>query len=426
MSKNNVTTNATSDPLYWKKIVVILCLGWAVIWIYRTILTPIFPEIQNTIGAHSDAEMGLIASVYFFSYTGMQIPAGMLVDRFGKKVVLIPGFCLFIIATLLIGNASSLSMIYAGSLLAGIGCGSYYGSAYSLSSENIPLERRGFATAVINSGSALGMAIGLIASSLLVKSMEMDWQLMMFIITAMLVIMTVVFAVVIKGGSYAQSQATTSSGPAAVTEEETAPQSSGLFSARMVSAYVMYFATCYGYYMIVTWLPSFLQQERGFEGVAIGFSAALVAFASVPGALFFSRMSDRFRSKKVQLIIFLEICAAVMLVCTVISPDSTILLVSLILYGLLGKLAVDPILISFIADNAPKKGYGTSFGVFNFFGMLSSVIAPFLTGMISDSTGSKVMGFYISAAILLVGTIIFFAINVLMKQKNDRQTPVQA
>ena len=425
MSNSKTAANSGFDPLYWKKIVVVLCLGWAVIWIYRTVLTPIFPEIQATIGAHSNAEMGLIASFYFFAYTGMQIPAGILVDKFGKKVVLIPGFCLFIIATLLIGNATSLTMIYAGSLLAGMGCGSYYGSAYSLSSENIPLERRGLATAIINSGSALGMAIGLIASSLLVKSMGMDWQIMLFIITGLLAVMTLVFFLVIKGGSYTASLAASPAAASAAAVEET-EEASGLFSLRMISAYVMYFATCYGYYMIVTWLPSFLQQERGFEGVAIGFSAALVAFASVPGALFFSRMSDRFRTKKVQLIIFLQICAAVMLVCTVISPDSTTLLISLVLYGLLGKLAVDPIMISFVADNAPKKGYGTSFGVFNFFGMSSSVIAPFLTGVISDSTGSKVMGFYISAAILLIGTVIFFTVNVLMKQKNKRQTAAQA
>ncbi|MBH3069913.1 MFS transporter [Serratia marcescens] len=414
------------DPRYWKKIVVVLCLGWAVIWIYRTVLTPIFPEIQQTIGAHSNAEMGLIASFYFFAYTGMQIPAGILVDKFGKKVVLIPGFCLFIIATLLIGNATSLTMVYAGSLLAGMGCGSYYGSAYSLSSENIPLERRGLATAVINSGSALGMAIGLIASSLLVKSFNMNWQIMLFIITGLLVVMTLVFAVVIKGSQPQAPVAVSQTVASTAAEPEEDGQPSGLFSLRMISAYAMYFATCYGYYMIVTWLPSFLQQERGFEGVAIGFSSALVAFASVPGALFFSRMSDRFRNKKVQLIIFLELCAAVMLVCTVISPDSTMLLISLILYGLLGKLAVDPIMISFVADNAPKKGYGTSFGVFNFFGMSSSVIAPFLTGVISDSTGSKVMGFYISAAILLVGTAIFFTVNVLMKRTTPTRTATEA
>lgn len=420
MSSATTQKNAATDPLYWKKIVVVLCLGWAVIWIYRTILTPIFPEIQATIGAHSDTQMGLIASFYFFAYTGMQIPAGILVDKFGKKVVLIPGFCLFIIATLLIGNATSLNMIYAGSLLAGMGCGSYYGSAYSLSSENIPLERRGLSTAIINSGSALGMGIGLIASSLLVKSVGMNWQVLLFMITALLVLMTLVFFFVIKSTPKAAPAATAAKATPVVDEKNDNP--GGLFSARMISAYIMYFATCYGYYMIVTWLPSFLQQERGFQGVAIGFSSALVAFASVPGALFFSRMSDRFRNKKISLIIFLEICAAVMLTCTVLSPDSTMLLISLILYGLLGKLAVDPIMISFVADNAPKKGYGTSFGVFNFFGMSSSVIAPLVTGMISDHTGSKVMGFYISAAILIIGTAVFFTVNVLMKQKS-RPTP---
>ncbi|MGY2798529.1 sugar phosphate permease [Ewingella americana] len=259
------------------------------------------------------------------------------------------------------------------------------------------------------------MGIGLIASSLLVKSVGMNWQLLLFMITFLLVIMTLVFFFVIK--SAPKQQAAAQAVTAAPVVEEINQNPGGLFSLKMISAYVMYFATCYGYYMIVTWLPSFLQQERGFEGVAIGFSSALVAFASVPGALFFSRMSDRFRNKKVSLIIFLEICAAVMLTCTVLSPDSTMLLISLILYGLLGKLAVDPIMISFVADNAPKKGYGTSFGVFNFFGMSSSVIAPLVTGMISDHTGSKVMGFYISAAILVIGTIMFFTVNVLMKKQ---------
>ncbi len=46
------------DPRYWKKIVVVLCLGWTVIWIYRTVLTPIFPEIQQSIGAHSMRKWG--------------------------------------------------------------------------------------------------------------------------------------------------------------------------------------------------------------------------------------------------------------------------------------------------------------------------------------------------------------------------------
>ena len=184
-----------------------------------------------------------------------------------------------------------------------------------------------------------------------------------------------------------------------------------LFSLKMITAYLLYFGTCYGYYMVVTWLPSFLQEERGFQGLAIGFSSALVAFSAIPGALFFSRLSDKHRNKKITFIFGLEIAAALMLLLTVLAPSSGILLVALILYGLLGKLAVEPIIISYIADSASKENYGTTFGVFNFFGMSSSVIAPALTGFISDNTGSKIMGFYISAIILVITTISFVMVN---------------
>ena len=83
-------TTKTGGIQYWHKIVVLLCLGWTVMWIYRPVLTAIFPEVQASIGAQSNTALGFIASCYFFAYTAMQIPAGMLVDKFGKKVVVIP------------------------------------------------------------------------------------------------------------------------------------------------------------------------------------------------------------------------------------------------------------------------------------------------------------------------------------------------
>lgn len=402
---------------YWQQIIIMLCLGWAVIWIYRSALSPIFTELNLSLGGGiSDSALGAISSFYFFGYTGMQIPAGILVDKFGKKMVLIPGFTLFAIAAVVIANANGIGMVYAGSLMAGIGCGSYYGSAYSLSSESIPQERRGLSTAIINSGSAVGMGIGLILSSLLVKQMHLPWQIMMYLVAVLVVLIMFAFIKIIR------------STPDTIVNQNPTKEKvkndpndkvsmSTLFAPNMIASYVLYFATCYGYYMVVTWLPSFLQQERGFEGVAIGFSSALVAFSAIPGALFFSRLSDKFQSKKIQFIVVLELLAAGMLILTVLAPSSSILLVGLIMYGLLGKLAVEPIIISYIGDTAPKKGYGTTFGVFNFFGMSSSVLAPWVTGVISDATGSKVNGFYLSALIMVVGTVLFLAANVFMKNK---------
>lgn len=399
---------------YWKQIIILMCSGWVTIWIYRAALSPVYPQINESLGGNiSDTALGSIASFYFFGYVIMQIPAGFLVDKIGKKTVLLPGFVVFALAALLISQASSISMIYTGSFLAGIGCGSYYGSAYSLTSQNIPKEKKSFSTAIVNSGSAVGSGFGMILSSFIVIQMNMPWQTMMYLSAFLIVCMTIAFALVIRSNkedvAFLESQA--------AAEEETTDQPkekvslSTLFSLRMLFTYVLYFATCYAYYMTVTWLPNFLGTERGFQGVAIGFSSSLVAFASIPGALFFSRLADKYMHKKVTFIVILEVLAALMLLVTVQATNSTFLMIALILYGFLGKLAVEPIIISWLGENAPKVGVGTTLGVFNFFGMMSSVIAPTLTGSISDATGSKVMGFYIAIILLIGGTFLFLTVN---------------
>lgn len=399
---------------YWKQIIILMCSGWVTIWIYRAALSPVYPQINESLGGNiSDTALGSIASFYFFGYVIMQIPAGFLVDKIGKKTVLLPGFVVFALAALLISQASSISMIYTGSFLAGIGCGSFYGSAYSLTSQNIPKEKKSFSTAIVNSGSAVGSGFGMILSSFIVIQMNMPWQTMMYLSAFLIVCMTIAFALVIRSNkedvAFLESQA--------AAEEETTDQPkekvslSTLFSLRMLFTYVLYFATCYAYYMTVTWLPNFLGTERGFQGVAIGFSSSLVAFASIPGTLFFSRLADKYMHKKVTFIVILEVLAALMLLVTVQATNSTFLMIALILYGFLGKLAVEPIIISWLGENAPKVGVGTTLGVFNFFGMMSSVIAPTLTGSISDATGSKVMGFYIAIILLIGGTFLFLTVN---------------
>ncbi|MBT2760564.1 MFS transporter [Paenibacillus sp. ISL-20] len=408
MKVQTPTTPKQGGLEYWKKVVILFCLGWTVIWIYRTILNPILPEIKIQLGVESDASMGLISSLFFLAYTSMQIPSGFMADKFGKKIMLIPGFLIFAFGVFTVGIAPSLIFLLVGSFLAGLGQGTYYGPAYSISSSTIPAEKRGFSTAIINSGSALGMAIGYIGSSYLVKGLGWDWRPLLVVTTVLIIIMAIAFAKVIK-------EKPVSNNVAANKEKDTDDKATmkTLFGdIRMISAYVIYFAICYGYYMIVTWLPSYLQMERGFQGAAIGFASALVAFASVPGALLFSRLSDKFKNKKIMVVIILQVIAAVTLYLTVAIQSNELLMLFLIMYGFFGKLAVDPIMISYVADIAPKQGYSTTFGVFNFFGMMSSVIAPFVTGLISDATGSKVLGFYLAIGIIIVGTVFLFFANL--------------
>lgn len=411
-----VATKKTDN--YWLRVIIMLCMGWVTIWIYRSSLTPLFAEIQETVGVNSNTQMGMISSFYFAGSTFMQIPAGMLVDRFGKKKILIPGFIIFGLAAIVISRTTSLQIIYAASVFAGLGCGCYYGAAYSLSAESIPEKRKSVATAIINNGSAVGMGLGMILSSLLVKKMGLPWQTMMYFCAALIIVMLLLFTFGVKNVQPPKPEIKPEKEQAEVQESQT-KEKAGLFSLKMLVCYLVYFGTCYGYYMVVTWLPTFLQEERGFQGVAIGFSSALVAFAAIPGALIFSRISDKYRHKKILIILILEIGAALMLFLTVIAPTSSILLIALILYGLLGKLAVEPILISYISDQANKKILGTTLGVSNFFGLSASIFAPTITGVISDASGTKVMGFYISIIIMLFSAVLFYVVSFYCSKKEE-------
>jgi MFS family permease len=303
--------------------------------------------------------------------------------------------------------------IYIGAVAAGIGCGTYYGAAFSLTAQHVPPEKKGLSTAIVNSGSALGMIIGMNASSILVKSMNLPWQTMAFVSAGLIIFLVLWFAFALRSTSKTvESAAMPEASKVIETEDLPAENSKGsLFRSSLVSCYILYFTTCYAYYLIVTWLPNFLASERGITGGMVGLVVSMIAVTAVPGALFFAHLSDKKRDQKNKIIIFLEISAFVLIAVSMFVPNAGFLAVILLLYGFLGKMAVDPVLISYVSDKASKKKLATTLGVFNFFGMSSSVVAPALTGYIIDQTGSGVWGFYLGALLLLVGTILFTIFN---------------
>lgn len=405
--------NEKTKNNYWKQIVIVSTLGWIVVWLNRTALTPIYPQLSEYFGGATDAKIGAISSFYFLGYVLMQIPSGILVDKFGKKTVLIPGFLLFALGTLLLASSKNLNMMYIGNVLAGVGSGTFYGVAFSLTNEYVPSKYRSVATAVVNCGTAIGSGIGMIASSYFVSQLGLPWQYMEWASLITILLMTVVFVFYIKKDN-PQVQNINSNGIEEVEKKLTTKE---LFAPKMIGAYSIYFATCYAYYLVNTWLPNFLETERGFEGATIGLASSLIFVSSVPGALIFSRIADRYTDKKVELAVFLEIVAAASLYLAVMSTNKNILMLGLLLYGFFGKVVVEPIIISWLGEQVPRKGLATTLGVFNFLGMSSSVIAPSLTGKISDMTGSKINAFYISIVILIIGTTIFYLTNKLKESK---------
>lgn len=85
---------------YWQIMLAVFCLGWVFMYADRTVLSPIMPLI----GAewHLDhSPLGAISSLFFLMYAALQIPTGLLADRYGRKQLLTPGYLLFGLTTAL-------------------------------------------------------------------------------------------------------------------------------------------------------------------------------------------------------------------------------------------------------------------------------------------------------------------------------------
>ncbi|WP_033827510.1 MFS transporter [Bacillus andreraoultii] len=389
---------------YWWKVVILFTIGWALMYADRTILNPVQAIIGDQFGL-SNSQIGLINSVFFLTYAITQIPGGVIGDKYGRKMVVAAGFVLFGLTTGLTGLAGTFGIFMIWRALTGIGEGFYYGPQYALSTESIPTKNLTLGTAIINSGQALGISGGYLLSSKLVLQDGAHWSRPFYVMAIPTIIVGILFYVMLhekvvrpedKGKATTQAK---SEGP-----KEKVSIGSIFKNRNLIFIFIMCFCSLYGFFVVTTWLPQFLQAERGYAGTEVGFISSLVPWASIPGAVIFARLSDKLKKSKLLIFILVPL-AAISIVAVANVQSHTALIIALICYGLFGKLALDPIMVAFVTKHAPKVALSTALSAYNFIGMTSSILAPYLTGWFVDMIGSMQISFYISGVLLIVGLI---------------------
>ncbi|EOH59590.1 MFS transporter [Enterococcus mundtii] len=386
---------------YWIKVVAIFFIGWILMYATRTIFNPIMGVVGEEFGL-SNTQLGLANSIFFLTYAIAQIPFGIVGDKIGRKLVITVGFLLLAVATYFTGLATTFILFLVIRAIAGIGQGAYYGPQFALSTEAIPKSKRTIGNAIINSGMAFGTSGGYLLSSKLVLENGDDWSKPFYLMAIPTLIVGILFYVLLK-------EKVIRPGEEAEVEEGPKEKISlkQIFTNRnLVAAFILCFTSIYANFVILTWLPQFLIAERGFTGASVGFISSLVPWASIPGALLFARINDKTGATK-KLVFVLVPLAIVSVFAIAFVTNRTLLITVLILYGLTGKLALDPIMVTFVTKHAPRAALGTTLSTYNFIGMSGSILAPYVTGYLADTSGSMQVGFYLSCVLLIIGLILF-------------------
>lgn len=398
----------TGSKHYWKVVVGLFFLGWVLMYATRTIFNPIMGVVGQEFGL-SNTQLGLANSIFFLTYSIFQIPFGLAGDRYGRKLIIVVGFIAMGIMTYISGLATTFTAFLVIRAITGFAQGTFYGPQWALTSEAIPLSKRTFGNALINSGMAFGTSGGYLLSSQMVLENGDRWNRPFFVMAIPTIILGILFIFFIKEKAPQNTVVETENLGNNESKLSIMESLSKIFKNKnLVASYIMLFASIYANFVVITWLPQFLITERGFEGASVGFISSLVPWASIPGALFFAHINDKYKQTKK--LVYILVPLAMLFVCLIAYvPNRTLLIIVLILSGLTGKLALDPILITFATNNAPKNLVSTSLSAFAFSGMVGSILAPYVTGYITDQFGSMKLGFY-AAAVLLGIALVFFAI----------------
>jgi len=124
---------------------------------YSIVVPPVVPLLVTDLGI-TYAQAGLLLTVFFAVYAALQLPAGLVADRYGKKRVLVAGLAVMAGSLGLASAAGSYEGLLAAQALAGVGGSTYHPTGMSLVSDLEREATEGKAMGVFGFGGMLGVA----------------------------------------------------------------------------------------------------------------------------------------------------------------------------------------------------------------------------------------------------------------------------
>ena len=345
-------------------------------------------------------QFGTLLGAFFWTYAPMQIVSGWLVDRFNVNRVYAVGFLVWSVATLLTGSITTAMALLLLRLVLGMGESVAYPAYSKIISANFPEHHRGVANGLIDAGSKLGPALGVLLGGLFMA--ELGWRVFFYAMGFASLIWLIPWFI------WAPKDRI-------VALQDRLPTPSIGRILRMRSAWGNYlglFCANYVWYFIVLWLPSYFVDERHYTPKQMAVLGSLPYWSVAVAALMGGWLADRVIAKGSNPIrVRKAFIAGGLMFSTLIMPAAMVKeqTLSLILLSLgcfaFGFFSANHWALSQSLAGPLAAGKWT--GLTNAFGNIPGIVAPQFTGWVVRETGQFYFAFLVCAILAVVGTISY-------------------
>lgn len=344
-------------------------------------------------------QMGTLLSAFYWTYSVLQVAGGWLVDRYSPARVYGTGYALWSLAMLATGFAGSYPALLALRMTLGAAEAVAFPAYGRMVATMFPESKRGIANALIDVGTKGGPALGLFAGGFLTD--VAGWRVMFWAIGGLSLLWLIPWRLATSGDKAPR-----------------APRRSvGTFQSLMKRGdawltFIGLLCVNYAFYFLMTWLPAYLVKERRYSLRMMAIYGALPYVATAIASLATGAKSDAWIRRglpshqvRTRLAVAGLTVFGVALAAAAFGSNLFSMICLIIAFGAVGVFSSQVWAITQSLAGDALTGRWT--GVQNAIGNLGGVLAPVITGLTVERTGSFVPAFLIAAVLTGVAAIAY-------------------
>ena len=414
VSEEAAESIASSVPRRRWGIAWLLGFGIMVNYFDRANLSVALGALHSEFGI-TTAKFGILTSAYIWTYMVLQMPSGLLLDRFGVKLIGRVSTFLWSVASFAAACATGITTFFCARLVLGVGEAPTFPANAKAVGYWFPKAERTFGTAIFDGAAKFGAALGAPLLGLVLEHFGWRWC---FASTGIIsVVFFAMFAAyykdpsadakltraerefIARGGAQPEDRARAARG---------APLGYLLKRKKVWGMSLGYASYNYSFYLLFFWLPTYLNTALHLSRIRSDFYTGipwlLAGFAEIAigGYLVETLIKRGWNADRVRRVVLIggtSLGLVLLAVGQTVRPAVALFWISIAACGLS---AASPIGWSLPSLLAPRESVGTVGGIMNTCNQLSAIVAATLTGFIIR-THTFEYAFAVAAAYLTVG-----------------------
>jgi MFS transporter, ACS family, D-galactonate transporter len=372
-------------------VIVLLAISVFINYIDRGNLSIAAPMLKDELGI-SAAQLGVLLSAFFWTYACLHLFYGWVVDRLNVNWVFAGAFLLWSAATAATGIVHTFATLFVLRLLLGMGEAASYPSYNKIIALNFEEEHRGVANSVLASGLLLGPGFGMLFGGLLMA--RFGWRPFFIVLGLASMLWILPWLKWMPKKQYA-----------AQTKTAGAPNLLEFLMLRSAwGTCIGLFCGNYVNYFLITWLPFYLVRERSFSMDKMAKMGGIAYLLASLACTLSGWLADRWIAAGATPSLVRKTftgggvgLSGIFLGLAVISGPT--LCVALVVLGIVSFGVSASNIWAITQRLAGQRAIGRWVGFQSFFGNLSGMVAPAVTGYVLQRTGQFYWAFLIVAAV---------------------------